>query len=320
MSASRWLLLHLAAAIALLSSPTGTTYGQDAANGNKPAAVVNGEVIRFAEVDALIKARPGVVPLTKAQKVELYTSALEMLIDDMLIRQYLRKNAPPPNPAEVEKEWHDLKEALSKKQQTLAEFLVESKQTEEQIRADIVSRVQWRAFLNVRFTEADLQAYYQANKVFFDKTFVQASHILVKAGPAPAERDKAQQKLLVIRQDILAGRVSFADAARKYSECPSADKGGDIGKFPYKFIVVEPFAKAAFAMKVGDISGIVPSEFGMHLIMVTDRIEGPPSSFAAVRETVRETYAQEIGLYKNIMSEQRGKSKIERATIEVLLP
>ena len=320
MSALRSLWLPLAAALAVLVDQAGLSQAQVAKDGSKPAALVNGEVIRFAEVDALVNARQ-ILPLPRAQKIELYKSALEMLIDDMLIRQYLRKNAPAPNPAETEREWNELKEALSKKQQTLAEFLLESKQSEEQLKADIAARVQWRAFLNARFSEADLQAYYTANKVFFDKTFVQASHILAKAGNDPAERARAQQKLEVLRRDILAGRITFVDAAKKYSDCePSKDKGGDIGKFPYKFVVVEPFARAAFSMKVGEISGIVSTEFGMHLIMVTNRSEGPPSSFQAVRETVRETYAQEIGLYQNIMNEQRNKSRIVREPIEVLVP
>jgi parvulin-like peptidyl-prolyl isomerase len=312
------LSLCLAAGLALFISRAMPAHGQVTIIGNKPAATVNGEVIRFAEVEALA-GRP-VVPLPNEQKVELYKAALEMLIDDMLIRQFLRKNAPAPNPAEMEQEWKDLHKALALKQQSLADFLRESKQTEETLRADIAARVQWRAYLNARFTEAELQTYYQANKVFFDKTFVQASHILKKAGKDAKERNNARQALEVLRRDILSGKVDFAAAAKQYSECPSSVNGGDIGKFPYKFVVVEPFSRAAFSMKVGEVSEIVETEFGMHLIKVTNRFEGSPSSFQAVRETVRETYAQEMGLYKSIMAEQRDRASITREPIEVLLP
>jgi parvulin-like peptidyl-prolyl isomerase len=318
MSARRWLPVHTIAGLILLINQATPASAQVAEDGNKPAAEVNGEIIRFAEVDALVGARP-VLPLPRAQKIELYKSALEMLIDDMLIRQFLRKNASAPAAAEIEKEWKELNDALAKKKQSLPEFLRESKQTEQQLRADIAARVQWRAYVAARYNEAELQAYYQANKLFFDKTFVQASHILRKAGQDPKERNAAKQSLEVLRQDIVNKKISFEDAARKYSECPSKTEGGDIGKFPYKFVVVEPFAKTAFAMKVGDVSDVVATEFGMHLIKVTNRFEGSPSNFQEVRETVRETYAQETGLYKHILADQRSKAKIVRSTIEVLL-
>src|SRR5439155_5908089 len=121
--------------------------------------------------------------------------------------------------------------------------------------------------------------YYDANKVFFDKVFVRASHILLKIAPnaAPAERQAATAKLQAIRQQILAGKLDFAKAAQQYSDCPSKTNGGDIGPFPYKFAVLEPFARAAFAMKVNDVSDVVATDFGLHLIKVTNRDNGTPS-------------------------------------------
>jgi parvulin-like peptidyl-prolyl isomerase len=277
----------------------------------KPAAVVNGEPIAASEIKALLDARPPAVPLTEAQKKELRQAAVDMLIDDMLMRQFLRKNAPPANPAEVEKEMTELKEVLTKQKKSLADFLREGQQTEEQLRADIAARVQWKGYLVARFPDADLKSYYDNNKVFFDKVFVQASHILVKASQDINERKKAREKLEYLRQEILTGKLAFEDAARKYSDCPSKDKGGDIGPFPYKFVVVEPFARTAFAMKVNEISGVVATDFGMHLIKVTKRDEGEPTTFDAVRETVREVYAQDMELYQRILAEQRKNAKIE---------
>src|SRR5207253_8677424 len=136
----------------------------------------------------------------------------------------------------------------------------------------------------------------EANKVLFDKVFVRASHILVKIGPtAPAaEKQNARAKLETVRQEIVAGKLDFAEAAKKYSDCPSKDKGGDIGPFPYKFVVVEPFAKAAFAMKKGDVSDIVATDFGLHLIKVTDRTQNETTSFESVKESVRDVMAQDM--------------------------
>lgn len=299
--------------VAILGFCAIEAMGQGTATREKPAAHVNGEPIAMADVRALLEARPSPVPLTAAQQRELRQSAVDMLIDDLLMRQFLRKNTLPAQPAEMQKEIDELKDALKKKTMTLEQFLRESKQTEEQFRQDVNARVQWKHYLGSRFPEPEVKSYYEANKVLFDKVFVRASHILVKVGPtAPeAEKKNARAKLETIRQEILAGKLDFGEAAKKYSDCPSKDKGGDIGPFPYKFVVVEPFAKAAFAMKKGDVSDIVVTDFGLHIIKVTDRTQGESTTFESVKDAVREVIAQEMDLYQHILADQRKAAKIE---------
>jgi parvulin-like peptidyl-prolyl isomerase len=281
--------------------------------GEKPAAVVNGEQIAVAEVKRLIDARPYPVSLTEEQKKGLRQAALEMLIDDLLMRQYLRKVVPQVDPVVYAKEVQELQEALKKQNKTIAHLVKESGQTEEQLRTDIISRLQWRALLQQQCPEASLRKYYDDNKVFFDKILVRASHILIKvpSTPAPGQREIAVQKLQALRQEIGAGKMDFAAAAQKYSDCPTKDKGGDLGPFPYKFVVVEPFARAAFALKPGEMSDIVATEFGVHLIKVTERTAGEPSNYEAMRETIREVWAQEAEIYQRVLAEQRKVSKID---------
>src|SRR5207244_7978836 len=177
----------------------------------------------------------------------------------------------------------------------------------------VAARVQWKHYLGARFPEAETKSYYEANKVLFDKVFVRASHILVKVGPtAPAaDKQNARARLETLRQEILAGKLDFGEAAKKYSDCPSKEKGGDIGQFPYKFVVVEPIAKAAFSMKKGDVSDIVVTDFGLHLIKVTDRAQSESTTFEGVKDSVREVIAQDMDLYQNILAEQRKGAKIE---------
>ena len=78
---------------------------------------------------------------------------------------------------------------------------------------------------------------------------VRASHILIRIPQSAKdiERQVARNKLRVLRQDILAGKIDFAEAARKHSQCPSSQDGGNIGYFFRKYTVQEPIAKAAFA-------------------------------------------------------------------------
>src|SRR5262249_41308358 len=157
----------------------------------------------------------------------------------------------------------------------------ESRMSEQQLREDIVVRLQWKAYVTAKLPDSLLRPYYEANKAFFDKKFVKASHILLKfpEKAGPAEKKALMEKLVALRQDIPAGKITFAEAAAKYSDCPSKDKGGDIGHFPAKFVVAESFAKAAFALNKGEMSNAVETEFGYHIILVTDIDNGTPSKF-----------------------------------------
>ena len=89
-------------------------------------------------------------------------------------------------------------------------------------------------------------------------TKVKASHLLVET------REEAEQ----IRQEILAGK-SFAEAAQA-SKCPSKRNGGDLGYFGKNQMVLE-FEKAAFELPVGEVSEPIQTQFGWHLIVVTDK-------------------------------------------------
>ena len=87
---------------------------------------------------------------------------------------------------------------------------------------------------------------------------IQASHILVK--------DLNLAETLV--EDIQAGKITFEDAARQHSLCPSKERGGNLGPFG-KGAMVKPFEDAAFALQVNGVSSVVPTQFGYHIIKRT---------------------------------------------------
>jgi parvulin-like peptidyl-prolyl isomerase len=278
----------------------------------RPAAVVNGEAIPAAEVEALLRRQPPPAnPLTAAQRRDMEQHALDMLIDDTLMRQFLAKHAPAIPAEEINKEVLEFQQVLAKEKQTLQQFLRDNYQTEAQLRADITARLQWQAYIKPRLPDNVVKQYYDANKPFFDREMVRASHILVKLPvTAPAnERQLAFTRLTALRQEILAGKTDFATAARKHSDCPSKENGGDIDYFPYKFAVPDAFAKAAFSLKVGAVSEVIATEHGLHVLRVTDKKAGEASKFDAIKEDVRMVYAQEV--YQAIVVEQRRTAKID---------
>ncbi|CAN5503508.1 peptidylprolyl isomerase [soil metagenome] len=287
---------------------------QNAAPQVKVVATVNGTQITAAELEAVLKkAGPKATAPTEAQKREMQQEALTMLIDDQLMRDFLRKKGPNVDLEDVNKQMAELVEGLKKDKKTLADFLKEQNQTEAQLRADITGWLQWNAFVKQTVTDADLKKYYDESKDFFDRVVVRASHIVVRVSPeAPAaERETVKAKLVGWRKEIVDSKVDFAAAAKQHSQCTSAPNGGDIGFFPRKMAVEEPFAKAAFALKVGDVSDIVQTDLGYHLIKVTDRKPGTPSDFNKIKDEVRELLVEELRM--QILAEQRQTAKVEVA-------
>lgn len=141
----------------------------------------------------------------------------------------------------------------------------------------------------ITVAEDDLRKYYTENeKRFSTPEERRASHILVKAeksAPA-AEREKAKAKAEQLLAEVKKSPGSFADIARKNSDDPgSAQRGGDLDFFG-RGAMVKPFEDAAFGLKQGEISGVVESDFGYHIIQVTGVRGGDKKSFEQVRAEI----------------------------------
>ena len=96
----------------------------------------------------------------------------------------------------------------------------------------------------------------------------------------------------LIRADIRAGKISFEDAARQYSTCPSGKQGGSLGDFARGQMVPE-FDQAVFALQEGELIGPVKTQFGYHLIRMNKKNEATPISYADIREELYQQVMQE---------------------------
>jgi peptidyl-prolyl cis-trans isomerase D len=142
---------------------------------------------------------------------------------------------------------------------------------------------------NIAVNEADLKTYYEQNAARFGtKEERRASHILITA-PASmpaADREKAKAKAEQLLAEVKKAPNTFAEVARKNSQDPgSAEKGGDLD-FVTRGAMVKPFEDAMFALKKGEISGIVETEFGYHIIQLTDIKPALVPPFEQVRATI----------------------------------
>ena len=157
-----------------------------------------------------------------------------------------------------------------------------------------------------------VQALVKTHPEYFNGTKVQASHVLIPCEPlAPTKDQKAAlEKLKKIRADIEAKKITFADAAKKYSSCNSSAEGGDLGEFVAK-TMAPGFSAAAFALKPGEISPITRTQFGFHIIKLTKRTDGTEKIDSAKLSPEKEEWAKKflISLMQDKIVEQ-GMTKL----------
>lgn len=136
---------------------------------------------------------------------------------------------------------------------------------------------------NVRVTEEEAKAFYESHKEQFDAgETVNASHILVDS------EDKANELLTAIN----AGEISFEDAARAHSTCPSSAEGGNLGDFGRGQMVPE-FDAACFDMAEGEVRGPVKTQFGYHIIRLNKKNAAEPIAYRDARAGIYEQLTHE---------------------------
>jgi peptidyl-prolyl cis-trans isomerase D len=170
--------------------------------------------------------------------------------------------------------------------QHVAQFQVPEQASVEYLVLDLEA-----AKKNITVNEADVRTYYEQNRERLGtKEERRASHILISvpSGAPPAEREKAREKAQALLAEVKKAPGSFAEIARKNSQDPgSAEKGGDLD-FVTRGAMVKPFEDAMFALKKGEISDLVESEFGYHIIQLNDIKPGVVPPFEQVRAKIED--------------------------------
>ncbi len=154
---------------------------------------------------------------------------------------------------------------------------------------------------SIEVSDDEVKKFYDEHKSeFVSGESVSASHILV-------DSEKKAKDLLT---DIRSGAISFAEAAKANSSCPSSEQGGSLGTFTRGQMVPE-FENVAFAMNVGDISEPVKTQFGYHLIHLTAKNEAGTVPFEQVRENI---------VQKVLMDKQQAAYSSKLNQLKILFP
>jgi hypothetical protein len=230
------------------------------------AASVNGHQIRVRDVRRELAISTRGRPIARAAQPALEAAALQKLIERELALTHLKTTAHYASDTEVDQHWDGLKKRLARRAIPVEKHLEEKGFRDLQHwRHEARWELSWASFLDNYLTDANLQKYYERNRPHFDGSEVRAAHILWKAADAETLVE-AREKATEVRAAILKNEITFAAAAKKFSQSPTADAGGDIGFLDRRETMPESFSKAAFDLKVGDLSQPVVTRFGVHLI------------------------------------------------------
>jgi parvulin-like peptidyl-prolyl isomerase len=291
------------------------------------AAKVNGQEISEVAVYRALRQFPD------QHKEMARKEILAHLIENALIDQYLVALKVEVAEKDVDKLIGDLRKELTDAKKDYKKELEAMMLTEAEFRAEVAAQMKWEEFVKKQSTDAALKQLFDSSPDVFDGTMVRARHILMTPGTDEAKQKDAAQKLRGIKQVVeqeaakaVAALPPTADAqakeqakaaksdelfaayAKEYSSCPSKKEGGDLNFFPRAGAMVEPFAKAAFAMKPYEMSDVVATEFGYHLIMVTARRQGAPKKFEEVKGDVGMLYA--MRLREAVIAQMKPKAQI----------
>jgi len=244
---------------------------------NNVLAVVGGKQITNADVDAMIASM--------GQQGQAYMSPqgramiLEELIAQKLLLLDATRNLFEREPA--------FKEQLARVKEDL-----------------LINYAVGKVVSGVRVTDDEAKKFFDENPdQFMGQETVSASHILVDS------EEKANELLA----KITAGEISFEDAARENSSCPSSREGGSLGEFGRGQMVPE-FDTACFSMEVGEVRGPVQTQFGYHLIRLDGKKAAEPLHFGDVREAITRqlTMEKQQAAYRSKINQLKILYPVER--------
>ncbi len=304
----------------------------------KPAPAPNDVVVTVSGVDIIeSQVQTELAPQLERMAarvppafVEQYKKQLrQQVLDKIIVERLLDERVKAEKIVVTEEEVTDLVKEMASQQQpplSLEDFkalIGAYGKSFDEVKQRVQKGLGYQKLLQTQFadkiniTEDDAKKYYSENKKQFETPEqVRASHILIKPDTADPNADpnevkaKAKAKTKNLLKQIKDG-ADFAELARANSGCPSSTKGGDLGFFG-KGQMVPAFEKAAFELKVGQVSEIVETQFGYHIIKVTDRKNASVKTFEQAKDDILKllTQTREGELAKEYIESLKAKANI----------
>ena len=290
-------------------------------------AIVNDIPITEADVTLEVKriqfqAKAMQKPLDPSMMVSMRKKVIDSLINRELLLQQSKAKGITTDEADIDNSIDQIKRRLEAGQ-SFESLMEEMGITMETMRKQVgeASAIQKlleaEVYPQAMVSEKDSRIFFENNPQYFKKPEeVKASHILIQVAPDAGDEEKeaARKKIEDIQKKIETGD-DFADLARQYSEGPSSVNGGDLGYFDRKKMV-KPFSDAAFDLEPGQVSNLVETRFGYHLIKVHDKKAKSAYVFEDIKDRLGEILQQQKIQEETVryLEELRRTASIKRIT------
>ena len=240
------------------------------------AATVDDVPIYVAEVDRRVRQSLGDRDATDQAMSLLRAEALEQLIQRQMALAYLQQRGEACNEQEIDLAMSRLKEELARQEKSIDDYCRAEGIPQPALRQDMRWQLSWKRYVDKYLTDENLQRYFERHHQHFDGTRLRVAQILLRVNanqhspeqkPAEPSRTAGQERELLqraeqIREEITSNKITFADAARKYSQSPSGRDGGQLDWIERTGPMPEFFARAAFDLEVGEVSQPLISPLG----------------------------------------------------------
>lgn len=287
-------------------------------------ARVNGEAVTKADFDRLIKNREANAnqSIPADRRDEIYRKTLDELVTYTVLSQATKARKVIVTDAEVDSHVQQLRarfptEDAFKKALDARGMTIDKLKEDTRVDISINKMVENEVASQPVPSDAQVREFYDKNPDKFKQDeAVRASHILfrVEENADAATKKKALDEAQAVLKQARGG-ADFAELAKKHSADGSAQQGGDLNFFT-RGQMVPAFDQAAFAMKPGEISDIVTTQFGYHIIKVTDRRAASTVPFEQVSGRIKEFLTEQ---QKQQKAEAFIESLKQKAKIEVLV-
>lgn len=284
-------------------------------------ARVNGEEIKRDELQDAIKSLEGQAgrPVPAEERDQVVRAVLNQLVTGHVLLQESRNRKVTVPDAEIENRVGQLRQRFPTEEE-FAKALAARNLTLEKIRGELRKQLAIEKMIEnevtpqVTVNDQDVKNFYDQNPAQFQQPEqFRASHILlmVPQDATPEQKKETRAKIDDLAKQIAAG-ADFAELAKAHSQDGSASQGGDLNYFA-RGQMVEPFQKAVESLEVGQVSGVVETQFGFHLVKLTDKKAGRTVPLAEVNKKIADylVMQQRQQRANGFVESLRARSKVE---------
>ena len=319
MQLSSCLLIIVVTCITPIVLGSGNLYGDDESDRSSErievespvAATIDGDIsITRREVEQLVNAIAQDENLSPVIQEQMRRTALTQLIGRQIILKYLEEKQSAATETDLKAYLSQLQTRLDRQGIAWTVFLGRIGLSQAEFEMSVRWKLSWDNYLRARLTRENLDKFYEPRRQHFDGTEISIRQILIKLAPKSSQSDieKATGLLRQVKQNIERQQLTFNDAVKEYSQAESARFGGGQGRIQRHDFLPESLSKAAFDLKVSEISAPVVTNIGVHLVICDQIFPG---------QKTREETAQEVRraairyLFDWVVTQRKGEHAIK---------